>query len=140
MPDQEAEPSWRKRSGFSAEFARFVLVGMVNTGIGYGVIWLALPLIGYQPAYALGYVVGIVVAYLLNSRFVFRRPLSIGTAFRYPIVYLVQYGFGAIVLQVLVNRFGIAPRLATLFALVASVPVSFILNRMVLAIRASPQE
>jgi putative flippase GtrA len=137
---QAERPSWREHPGTRAQFARFVLVGLVNTGIGYGVYLLALPWLGYQPAYALAYVVGIVVAYLLNSGFVFRRSLSLATAVCYPIVYLVQYGFGALVLHALVSWVGIDARWAALAALVLSVPVSFVLNRQVLAIRNSPEQ
>jgi putative flippase GtrA len=136
MPDgRQAGPSWRAREGIAAQFARFLLVGLANTGIGYAVFLLALPTSGYQPAYAMAYVAGMVVAYLFNSMFVFRRSLSIATAARYPLVYVVQYASGALVLHGLVNWLGVDARWAALLALAASVPVSFVLNRLVLATR-----
>jgi putative flippase GtrA len=118
------------------EFARFVAVGLVNTGIGYGVFLLLLPTVGYQPAYAAAYLVGIVVAYLLNSTFVFRSRIALRTALKYPLVYVVQYLFGALLLYGMVAWLGIDRRWAALIALVLSVPVSFVLNRLALVKRA----
>jgi putative flippase GtrA len=122
-------------SARTREFARFLMVGLVNTGVGYGVYLLLLPWIGYQTAYATAYVVGIVVAYVLNSRFVFRRAMGLRTALGYPLVYLGQYLFGAAVLYALVTWLGCDRRWAALIALAASVPVSFALNRLALARR-----
>ncbi len=141
MPDgRQAGSSWRAHEGIAAQFARFLVVGLANTGIGYAVYLLALPYIGYQPAYAMAYVAGIVVAYLLNSTFVFRRSLSVATAARYPLVYAVQYAAGALVLHGLVNWLGVDAHWAALIALAASVPVSFVLNRLALAVRPPSDE
>ena len=87
--DPDAGSSWRERRGIVPEFARFLVVGLLNTGVrSYAAYLLAGPFIGYNLALVLAYAVGIVMAYLLNSLFVFRRSLSVGTAVRYPIVYL----------------------------------------------------
>jgi putative flippase GtrA len=140
LEERPASSSWRKRPGVPAEFARFLIAGTVNTLIGYGVILLALQFVGYQLAYALGYAVGIVVAYVTNSRFVFRKALSLRTALRYPIVYALQYMAGALVLQGLVKWLGMDARWAALIALAVSVPVTFVLNRIALAARKSSDQ
>ena len=120
----------------SLEFARFLAVGSVNTVVGYGVFLLTLPTVGYQPAYALAYLVGIIVAYVLNSTFVFRSRIALRTALKYPLVYVAQYLFGALLLYGMVAWLGIDRRWAALIALMLSVPVSFLLNRLALAKRA----
>ena len=117
------------------EFARFIIAGSINTGVGFGVYLLLLPLVGYQPAYAAAYLVGILIAYLLNSIFVFRSRISVSTAIRYPLVYLIQYLFGAMLLFGLVAGLGLGRRWAALIALILSVPVSYVLNRVVLVRR-----
>lgn len=124
--------------GRAREFARFVVVGCINTAVGFAVYLLLLPLMGYQPAYATTYVIGILVAYLLNSIFVFRSRISLRTAVRYPLVYLVQYLFGALLLFGLVAGLGLDRRWAALIALILSVPISYTLNRIVLTRRARP--
>ena len=126
------------RRAHTLEFARFLIVGVINTGIGYGVYLLLLRWIGYEFAYAAAYVIGIVCAYLLNSLFVFRSPMRLRTAMRYPLVYLAQYLFGSVLLYAMVAWLAIDRRWAALFALVLSVPVSFLLNRVVLARGATP--
>jgi putative flippase GtrA len=115
------------------EFTRFCIVGLVNTGIGYGVYLLLLQWTGYELAYAAAYIVGIVSAYLLNSIFVFRSPMRVRTALRYPLVYLAQYLFGSALLYGMVAWVGIDRRWAALIALMLSVPASFLLNRIALA-------
>jgi putative flippase GtrA len=126
------------RRARALEFARFLVVGLINTGIGYGVYLLLLRWTGYELAYAAAYVVGIVSAYLLNSLFVFRSPMRLGTALRYPFVYLAQYLFGSLLLYAMVSWIGADRRWAALFALILSVPVSFLLNRIALARRSRP--
>lgn len=123
------------RRAHTFEFARFLVVGVINTGVGYGVYLFLLQWIGYELAYAAAYVVGIVFAYLLNSLFVFRSPMRLRTALRYPFVYLAQYLFGSALLYAMVAWLGIDRRWAALFALILSVPVSFLLNRIALARR-----
>lgn len=123
------------RSANVAQFTRFIGAGLVNTGVGYGVYLVLLIWINYQVAYAAAYVVGIVVAYTLNSLFVFRSPIGLRTALRYPLVYLAQYLFGAALLYGMVRWLGIDRRWAALIALALSVPVSFLLNRVALTYR-----
>ena len=77
------------------QFTRFLATGLVNTAVGYGVYLGLLRWTSYEIAYAAAYVIGIVVAYVLNSLFVFRSPIGLRTALRYPFVYLAQYLFGA---------------------------------------------
>jgi putative flippase GtrA len=121
------------------QFLRFVFVGCVNTGISYVVFLVLSQQVGYQLAYVAAYAAGIVSAYLLNTRFVFGTAPSIATALAYPLVYLVQYLLGAFVLHVAVEWLTIAPHWAAIAALVLTVPVSFLLNRVVLKARAAGQ-
>jgi len=124
-----------QRSSSPTQFARFLVAGAINTAVGYGVYLLLYAALGYEAAYAAAYAAGIVVAYVLNSRFVFRTPLGVRTALRYPFVYLAQYLFGAALLYVLVSALDLDRRWAALVALAASVPVSFVLNRLALVRR-----
>jgi putative flippase GtrA len=125
------------RAAHASTFARFVVVGVINTAVGYAVYLLLIHWIGYELAYAAAYVFGVVVAYLLNSIFVFRAPLGLRTALGYPLVYVAQYLFGALLLQVLVTWLELDPRPAALVALILSVPVSFVLNRIALVRRGA---
>ena len=129
---------FQARSG-AGQFARFVLVGAINTGVSYVVFLAASLAAGYQLAYLVAYAAGIVSAYALNTRFVFRTSPSFVTAAAYPLVYAIQYLAGALVLHVAIEGFAIAPRRAALLALLLTVPISFALNRLVLNIGKSAQ-
>ena len=60
---------------FDAAFLRFLLVGLINTLVGSGVMFLLYNLAhrGYWFSSAMNYVVGSVVSYFLNKNFTFRR-------------------------------------------------------------------
>lgn len=114
------------------QFARFVAVGAVNTGVSYLVFLTASHRLPYQLAYAAAYAAGIVTAYQLNTRFVFGGSRSVATALAYPFVYVAQYLLGALVLHLAIEWTGISPRWAALAAILITIPVSFVLNRAVL--------
>lgn len=59
---------------FDAAFLRFLLVGLVNTLVGSGVMFLLYNLArcGYWFSSAMNYVAGSIVSYFLNKNFTFR--------------------------------------------------------------------
>jgi len=113
-------------------FARFVIVGAVNTGASYA-LFVALELVlPYVAAYAIAYLAGIVLSYVLNTRFVFGVARSWSTFLRFPLVYVVQFVLGSAIIVALVESFAMSPRVAALIALVATIPVTFVAARFVL--------
>jgi putative flippase GtrA len=84
-----------------------------------------------QVAYGIAFALGIGLAYVLNSRFVFATPIRAGTAALYPLVYAAQYGANASLIEVFIGA-GLGPRAALASALVIVTPLSFVLNRRVL--------
>ena len=121
--------------GSPAEFLRFLVAGLINTGASYVVYLLLLSALGYEAAWAGAYAAGILVAYVLNSRFVFGTPMTVRKALRYPLVYLAQYLVSAALLYALVTWLGVDARWAALIVLICSVPASFVLNRLALVSR-----
>ena len=111
------------------EFLRFIAVGALNTGLTYGIYVALVHFVHYQLAYAVAYSAGIVLQFLLHSRFVFRVPLRWSNLGGYPTIHLVLYGFGALLLHVLVARLDMDERLAPLLVIALSVPLSFALTR-----------
>jgi putative flippase GtrA len=66
--------------------ARFGLVGLVNTAVGFAVVVLLDPVLGLPPALAnaASYAVGITVGFLLSRGFVFRSRTGLSiTGIRY---------------------------------------------------------
>lgn len=121
-----------KRGQVGREFGRFLVAGTINTALTYGLYLALLQPLGYLFAYSVAYVVGIVVSYFFVSRFVFHANTTLGSFFRYPLVYVAQYLVGTIVLWVCVEWAGIRREVALLASIAATVPVTFVMSRMVL--------
>lgn len=118
-------------SPLRGEALRFLLAGAANTAATYAAYLALLPLIGYTLAYSIAYVAGIGVSYVLNTRYVFRTTGSTRKFAIYPLVYLVQYTAGLTVLRTAVSL-GTPERLALLASIGVSVPLTFLLSRLVL--------
>lgn len=111
---------------------RFAVGGGVNTAATYG-IYLALnTILGYQFAYLLAYALGVILAYWVNAVFVFRVPLSWAGLLSYPLVYVVQYLVSALLLEGLVEYFGVREALAPLLVVAMMVPVTYAMSKLVL--------
>jgi len=114
------------------QFTRFLIAGAVNTAVSYAVYLLLLALLPYLAAYTISYLAGIAISYLLLTRFVFRTERRLATAVRFPLVYVAQYLTGTTVLTLLVEAWGVRASIAAIAAIVASIPVTFVLSRLVL--------
>lgn len=112
---------------------RFAAGGVANTVVTYLIYLALIPLLPYQAAYFVAYVLGIAIAFIINSVFVFRVPLSLGRFFAYPLIYVAQYLMAAGLLAIGVEYLRLSVELAPLAVIVAMIPVSYLLNRLVLA-------
>jgi len=118
-----------------SQFLRYLFAGGVNTLATYALLVVLLRVLPYLVAYTTAYILGIALGYALQSRFVFGVPIAWRTALRFPLAYVAQYAFGALLLWLLIDRFGVAPDLAALVVVVAGIPVGFLLNRRALGAR-----
>ncbi|MGE4062577.1 MAG: GtrA family protein [Rhodospirillaceae bacterium] len=111
---------------------RFVAGGAANTAVTYAVYLALIRFMPYLWAYFVAYVIGIVIAFVVNSRFVFRVPLSLKRFFAYPLVYIVQYLVSTVLLAACVEVLGLSVSIAPLVVIATMIPVSYLLNRFVL--------
>jgi putative flippase GtrA len=112
-------------------FVRFLLGGVANTVITYGLFLLLQWVIPAAAGYTVAYFVGILLAYCINTMFVFQTKPSIRTALRFPTVYIVQYVTG-LALLTLFMHLGLNNALAMLLTIIVNVPVSFLMTRYIL--------
>lgn len=113
----------------TGEVARFVLAGAANTGVTYLLYQALLAWIRYEFAYAIAYVIGIGISYIVNSIFVFRQPLAWRAAMAFPLVYAVQLVLGSAMLKVLVDGLRVAEQYAPLLVVALMLPITFLLSR-----------
>ena len=107
-------------------FAKFILIGLVNTAFGYAVFAvLILFQTPPQPALALTFVIGVTWNYLFHARLVFGQsgftgiPAYIGS-------YFLIYGFNSISLGFLL-RAGLNPLVAQAILAPIAAVISFVL-------------
>lgn len=118
--------------------SRFIVASALNTVATYLFYLLCLLVTPYQVAYTLSYALGIVIAYVLNSVLVFRAPMAWKRFALFPLVYLAQYLLGLGVLSLLVGRLAVSPRIAPLIVVVVTIPVTFLLSRLVVRTQPRP--
>ena len=122
----------RARPTQARSFARFLRVGITNTVASYGLFVALEAALPYLVAYAIAYVAGIVLSYLLNTRVVFRVARSWSTFARFPLVYALQFVLGSGIIVLLVEGFALQPRVAALVALAVTIPFTYFAAKLVL--------
>ena len=118
-----------------ARFLRYLAVGAVNTVASYTVYLVLLRFMPYGWAYTVAFVAGVGLAYAMQSRFVFGTEASWRTFFAFPLVYVVQYVVGGLVLRLLVESGLMSRELALFAALAVTVPAGFAMSRVLFAWR-----
>ncbi|MDR5758780.1 GtrA family protein [Caballeronia sp. LZ035] len=119
------------------QFLKYLLVGGLNTALAAAVI-LGVQAVGARPVIAnlIGYGVGVVVSFALNSTFTFQTAATRHAAMRFLVVVLVSYlaNLGVVLLVLHITR---APTMAQLSGIPVYVIVGFIGNKY-WALRAVP--
>ena len=115
------------------EILRFLLAGGLNTALTYLIYLAAMVVVTYQVAYAIAYAAGILVSYWVSLRFVFRQIGNRRKLARYPLVYALQYGVGAAMLEFLVGSLSMHAWIAPLIVVALTLPLTFVLSKCVLS-------
>lgn len=113
-------------------FMRFLLVGVLNTLSGYFFYLLFLLIVPYSIAYTGSYLLNILLSYIFNLLFVFKEKHSLKKSLQFPFIYLFQFAFGLIGLNLLVSIMGIDEKFALLFIIIASIPLTYLLMHSIL--------
>jgi putative flippase GtrA len=111
--------------------ARFLISGVLNTGITYLLYLWFLQLFSYRAAYTGAFVLGILISYCLNALFVFRVRIAVRSLIRFPLIYLFQYLLGMLLVVALIEYAGFAPWAAPLFAILITVPLTYVLSKSI---------
>jgi putative flippase GtrA len=110
----------------------FAVTGTLSTLLMLVVYTGLNKIINYQYAYLSAYSISVIVLYFMNSQFVFKdEPISSKTFIEFLIIYLVQYFVGAVSLEFII-RHGFSPTYAPVLVVILLLPVTFVLNRIVL--------
>lgn len=119
------------KSLIDSESVRFVLAGALNTLVTYLFYLLLLSFTPYGIAYSGAFAIGVVSGYTMNTVYVFRRPWAWNILLKFPVVYIVQYVAGMLLLAIFVNGLQVDERVAPLINVVLLLPVTFILSKWI---------
>lgn len=125
-----------------AEFARYLMSGVVNTVAGYSAFLLALHGfgLGQFAANAASYAVGLAVAYTLNLAFVFRGSRhSTGALARFLAGFALAYAVNLAALHVSHALLGLREEFAQVAAMVAYTVSFYLINRCFVWRNRAPQ-
>jgi putative flippase GtrA len=113
----------------SSPFVRFLISGGVNTLCTYLLYLALLQVLPYWMSYAIAFITGIVLAYVLNRIFVFGSPRSERRAAMLPAVYLAQYLAGSVIVFAWVGLLGFNAALAPAVSIVITIPLTYAASR-----------
>lgn len=112
-------------------FSKFIVAGAFNTGLTYLMYLGLLYFLPYIWAYSLTYVCGIILGYVLNAFWVFRKKPELKTMLAYPLTYAINYVLGVALLWLLVARVGVPKEIGPLIVVLISVPVMYLFTRAI---------
>ncbi len=114
------------------QFFRFLTVGVLNTLLGYGVIFACMYLLNISPesSNVTGYAVGLVASYVLNRKYTFNSKQNRrNEILRFLAVFVVAYSSNFAVLIFLIHKVGINEGASQLLAGLVYVGVSYCMNK-----------
>ncbi|TXH02679.1 MAG: GtrA family protein [Candidatus Moraniibacteriota bacterium] len=118
-----------------SSFFRFILVGIVNTIIGYASILFLYYAVGFEPLLANfgGYLIGSSLSYMLNRRFTFnsRRPHSQAIP-RFSLAVAGCFCLNLLVLKLCISIFGLQIPLAQAIAVCTYTLAFYLISHVVI--------
>ena len=117
---------------FDKTFLRFIVVGIINTIIGYTIIMLLFHLLGlsYTLSYFLSYIVGIIISFFLNRKFVFfSQNKKLKEFIKFLFAFIVSYSTSYLGLYLIVENHLLNTNIAFFAGMVIYSILFYLLNR-----------
>lgn len=114
------------------QFARFILVGILNTSLGYAIIFASMYLLHFSAIVSnvIGYLLGLTISYSLNRRFTFKSSAQSGPELaKFLFVFITSYLLNLAVLILLLRHTELHEGISQIIAGVAYIAASFSLNK-----------
>lgn len=114
------------------EIFKYVVAGVVNTVVGYGVFWISLRGLRTSPeaANAIGYIMALCIAFILNKFFVFTNSrISLHTIIRFIVSFMAAFMLNQGVIICLVRIYSVLPEVAQGFAMFTYTVSFYVFNK-----------
>lgn len=118
------------RKVLSVEFIRFAIVGVIATGIHYGLYFLLNKIIPVNPAYAIGYITSFFCNFFLSSKFTFKRDATVVRGLGFALSHVVNFTLHMLLLNLFL-AIGLHKNLAPVPVYAICIPVNYLLVRLV---------
>lgn len=113
-------------------FLKFIGAGVINTIASYLLYVIVVLFLSYQVSYAISFIFGIILSFILNTKYVFEVKQTLKKFVLFPFVYLVQYLLGAFMMNYIIEIIEVNKFLAPLVVTVCLLPVSYLLSKKIL--------
>ena len=119
-----------KKMFFSREFFSFVIIGLINTFNGVVFAYIYSNFLNENFAFIFGYISGLIISYILNSKITFKEELKLIKFVRFAISYIPNFIIQNMVVVLVFNIMGWHKLIAYGLAAAIGVPVTFILIKL----------
>jgi putative flippase GtrA len=123
------------RASLNKTFLLYLAAGLFNTLFTYALYLALLQLLSYRFAYTISYVTGLLLALLLQSRFVFKQSTTSMRAMLFGVSYLAQYLIGLAVIWTAVEQLAWPKQWALLAVIAINVPIGYVLSGLIFGVK-----
>lgn len=124
--------AWERLRPHIWPLIKFCIVGVVNTLTSYAVYLLLLPIMPYLAAHISGWIVGVIISYLLNARYTYGVQRSWKTFALYPLSSLPNIILSSIGVVVMIELLHWSKILSPLIATLLAVPFAYAIARVIM--------
>ena len=106
---------------------RFLMVGGINTAVGYGVYVILLTFgLDYLIAFTIATIIGVINSYLWNRFFTFKsKSKAAKEIVKFALVYFISFCFGLLFLKLIIGVLGINQYIAGILNIVITTAISW---------------
>lgn len=111
---------------------KYAIVGLLNTVVGYGIFLISFFHFGFSAniANAIGYGIALLMAFLLNTIFVFNSGrINVKHCMKFLVAFIVSFGLNQFVLWALVYSGFLIPEVSQVFAMITYTVLFYVFNR-----------
>ena len=110
----------------SKNFLLFILIGVVNTFNGTLASSVLANWLQPNLAFVIGYMFGLVIAYILNSKFNFKESMSYEKLIKFAVSYIPNFIIQNMVVIIMYNVFGVNKIVVYMVAAIIGVPLTYL--------------
>ena len=119
-----------KKIFLKKEFALFVAIGIANTFNGTVLALIYSLFVQTNIAFVLGYITGLVIAFFLNTSFVFHSKLGVVKFIKFSVSYIPSFIIQNILVIILYNGLYLNSTFVFVLAAAVGVPITFLILKM----------